>query len=166
MYLVYGAREPGNIRVVQLNESSGGLPGHTREHHHIASGPSFQLGQDSLAGPFDQAAVARGRVRPQPDNTSLVENAFVLPVTNNGNTSYFLFVDWFGGASTPSNESLVRVLVGRSTSPVGPYYDRLGNDMKTRQRVVLGGERLISIDSGEMLPWRPTLSPCSTHMHA
>ena len=51
LYLVYGAREPGNIQIVQLNESSARLPraaqpGQTNTSeatlfHEVAKGPSL-----------------------------------------------------------------------------------------------------------------------------
>ena len=68
LYMVYGAREPGDIRIVQLNESSGRLPevaqpGFTDEgmasptiYYSVAVGPNFQLGPDLRAPPFQKDA--------------------------------------------------------------------------------------------------------------
>ena len=160
VYMVYGAREPGNIRIVQLNESSGrlplvALPGHrpgdtnlSNDHvyHHVASGPSFELGQDALASPYDAAAYIGGKVRPHNENRSFVQNAYVLPSNATGSAQYFLFVDWYlpHGDGTVHN-STTRVHVGRSTEPTGPFYDRDGFDLKERRPVILGGDRTIAV---------------------
>lgn len=158
LYLVYGAYEPGNIQIVQLNESSGRLPKVAQPgraaantsnpaYHHVASGPSFQLGPDHHATSSSKDAYLDGEVRPRP-NKSLVQNAFVLPRQKNGSTEYFLFVEWFddGAVDTIHNDSVGRIYVGRSLrSPTGPFYDRIGNEMGSRSHVVLGGARTISI---------------------
>lgn len=207
LYMVYGAREPGDIRVVQLNESSGRLPAVAQPafsgsalYHRVAAGPDFQLGPDLRAPPFGKDAYLGGKVRPhgapfeyagtasadvgsgepgsgdfgsgsgeagsgeagdggasgrrlasspQAPRSSLVQNAFMLPRLKNGSAEYFLFVEWFddGVADNETNASLARVYVGRSTSPTGPFYDRIGNDMRHSRRVVIGAERRISIES-------------------
>ena len=168
LYLVYGAREPG-IRIVQLNESSARLPriaqpgNHNASeatiYHQVAVGPNFELGAETPS-PLDvKQAYIMGKINPLSDTTSLVQNAYVLPMTaRDGTPEYFMFVEWYGGSDrgskpegshTPANESsLSRVFVGRSRgSPIGPYLDRLGNNMNDRVGHVLGGTRTISIAS-------------------
>ena len=162
LYMVYGAREPGNIRVVQLNASSGrlphvALPGHrpgdtglSNDHvyHHVASGPSFEMGQDALASPYDAAAYIDGKVRPHNENRSFVQNAFILPSNATGSAQYFLFVEWYLAHGDGSvQNSTTRVHVGRSAEPTGPFYDRDGFDMKERRPVILGGDRRIAVVS-------------------
>ena len=162
LYMVYGAREPGNIRVVQLNASSGrlphvALPGHrpgdtgvSNDHvyHHVASGPSFEMGQDALASPYDAAAYIDGKVRPHDENRSFVQNAFILPSNATGSAQYFLFVEWYLAHGDGSvHNSTTRVHVGRSAEPTGPFYDRDGFDMKERRPVILGGDRTIAVVS-------------------
>ena len=160
VYLVYGAHEPGDIRIVQLNESSGRLPfvaqpGHAPGsasvgvYHHAAAGPNFVLGADERAPPDSQAAYLGGKVKLSEQNNSIVQNAFVLPTRRNRTAEYFLFVEWFGGVKDAVNESSTsRIYVGRSrVSPTGPFYDRIGNRMSHRYEVLLGDERTISIVS-------------------
>jgi hypothetical protein len=114
----------------------------------VASGPSFDLGQDALASAYDAAAYIGGKVRPHKENRSLVQNAFVLPSNATGSPEYFLFVDWYlphGDGS--AHNSTTRVHVGRSAQPTGPFYDRDGFDMKERRPVILGGDRTIAVET-------------------
>jgi hypothetical protein len=163
LYMVYGSGAPGSIRIVQLNESSGRLPTMAQpqdgeyaqaSYHHVASGPNFQLLEDSTAPPLYPAAYLHGKVRPGPENASYIRNGFVLPVNSSGRATYFLFVDWYAddrrGVPATGNESLARVYAGRSVgSPLGPYLDRDGNDMKLRRAVILGDRRTIHVLSAQ-----------------
>ena len=182
LYMVYGARAPGDIRIVQLNESTGRLPtvaqpgffsagsdgaGRSSIYHHVATGPNFQLGPDRPAPFTERDAYISGSIRLHGPSfvdasvntsvdglngsvlSSLIQNAYVLPRLKNGTAEYYLFVEWFddGTLDNHTNTSLARVYVGRSTSPTGPFYDRLGYDMSQRSRVVIGAHRQISIVS-------------------
>ena len=160
LYMTYGAFDPGDIRVVQLNESSGrlpfvaqpghvavGIPGSNEQHYHLlAQGPNFDLGPDQLASPYVSAAYVDGKVRPKSSNASLVQNAFILPSNATGMPEYFLFVEWYLPSDEAGHNSTGRVHIGRSAEPTGPFYDRDGNDMALRREVVLGGDRTISIE--------------------
>ena len=159
LYMVYGAREPGDVRVVQLNESNGRLPKIAQPgesnvslspYHTVARGPSFELTSDSRSTTDFVPAYLSGKVRPMSDSVSLARNPFILPVERNGTKQYFLFVEWFGDGDRPgdSNESLSRIYVGRSEeSPLGPFKDRIGNRLDIRSKAILGDERTISIVS-------------------
>ena len=120
-------------------------------YHTVARGPSFALGADTRAAHDTEPSYLHGKIHPQERATSLVQNAFVLSAGRNGTGDYFLFVEWFGplpNSSEAQNNSLSRVYVGRSRgSPIGPFIDRIGNDMNRRSEVVLGDQRTISIVS-------------------
>ena len=160
VYIAYGARDPGNIRIVQLNESSGRLPRVAQPgsanfsasvYYFAASGPNFELGADIRAPATTRPAYLTGKVKPVTDSASLVQNAFVWPRLTNVTKEYYLFVEWFGDDTTEAVENktaLSRIYLGRSIgSPTGPFYDRIGNNMKSRYEVVLGDARTISIVS-------------------
>ena len=157
VYLAYGAREPGNVKIVQLNESSGRLPKVAQPgsvsftsdvYHTAATGPDFELGADTRAPPTGRPAYLTGKIKPLNSSISLVQNAFIWPRRYNGTSEYYLFVDWFGHEEKDVNSSLSRIYVGRSVdSPTGPFLDRLGNDMSTRSHIVPGDTRTISIVS-------------------
>ena len=158
LYLVYGSREPASIVVVQLNETSGRLPSVAQPgylsanqsshlYHLVASGPNFQLGPDVRAPPTDQEAYISGSIRPHNATTSLVRNPFILPRKVNGTAQYLLFIEWFTDGIVDAGGNVSRVYVGRSDSPIGPFYDRIGNALSERSPVVLGDKRTISIVS-------------------
>ena len=159
VYLVYGAQDPGHIKIVQLNETTGRLPKVAQPgganysfdaYHTAASGPDFELGADKKAPLSERAAYITGKIKPLASSSSLVQNAFVWPRIKNGTAEYYLFVEWFGNDSSfeEVNASLSRVYVGRSAgSPTGPFLDRVGNNMQSRTAAVLGDTRAISIVS-------------------
>ena len=160
VYLAYGARDPGNIKIVQLNESSGRLPKvaqpgsanfSANAYYFAASGPNFELGADTPAPVTTRPAYLTGKIKPVTDSASLVQNAFVWPRLKNATKEYYLFVEWFGDDTTEAAENetmLSRIYVGRSIgSPMGPFFDRIGNNLKSRYEVVLGDARTISIVS-------------------
>ena len=159
VYLVYGAQDPGHIKIVQLNETTGRLPKVAQPgganysfdaYHTAASGPDFELGADKKAPLSEGAAYITGKIKPLASSSSLVQNAFVWPRIKNGTAEYYLFVEWFGNDSSfeEVNASLSRVYVGRSAgSPTGPFLDRVGNNMQSRTAAVLGDTRAISIVS-------------------
>ena len=61
------------------------------------------------------------------DTSAGVENSFILRHTYNGATWYYLFAS--KGSCCNGSSSNYHIVVGRSTSITGPYYDRNGTSM-------------------------------------
>lgn len=117
----------------------------------VARGPSFILGADQLSTLDNARAYIGGSIQVVPQSTSLVSSAFVLPIQRNGTAEYFLFVQWFShcdSCETGSGDkrTLSRIYVGRSVgSPVGPFYDRIGQPMNERTAEIISGSRTVHI---------------------
>ena len=144
LYMVYGAREPGDVRVVQLNESNGRLqiaqPGESNvslsPYHTVARGPSFELTSDSHSTTnfVQHTSVAKFVPCRTLSRWRATHSSSPLNVTERSST----FCLWSGLGTEiagDSNESLSRIYVGRSEeSPLGPFKDRIGNRLDIRSR--------------------------------
>jgi len=78
----------------------------------------------------------------RPSERPSCEGAFIFPHEFNGTKYYYLFVTW-GKVKT-------EVMVGRATSPTGPYLDKKGISMNLENGINPGGSLLLD-DGGAIL---------------
>jgi arabinan endo-1,5-alpha-L-arabinosidase len=88
-----------------------------------------------------------------------VEGAFIYPAVVNGTQYYYYFASINGCCA--GTTSTYRIVVGRATSPTGPYLDRGGLDLKNGGGTILlsshgnifgpGGQSVLKVGSTPVL---------------